>query len=55
MSLNPRYKLVLRPEFPLIDGVRALNGQPEQPFVDQSGNIDMSGNYLLVKNIEAGT
>ena len=55
MSLNPRYKLVLRPEFPNIDGVRSLNGLPEQPFVDQSGNIDMSGNYLLVKNIEAGT
>ena len=55
MSLNPRYKLVLRPEFPTIDGVRSLNGLPEQPFVDTSGNIDMSGNYLLVKNIEAGT
>ena len=55
MSLNPRYKLVLRPEFPTIDGVRSLNGLPVQPFVDQSGNIDMSGNYLLVKNIEAGT
>ena len=55
MSLNPRYKLVLRPEFPTIDGVRSLNGLPEQPFVDASGNIDMSGNYLLVKNIEAGT
>jgi len=55
MSLNPRYKLVLRPEFPAIDGVRSLNGLPQQPFVDASGNIDMSGNYLLVKNIEAGT
>jgi hypothetical protein len=55
MSLNPRYKLVLRPEFPTIDGVRSLNGLPEQPFVDTSGNIDMCGNYLLVKNIEAGT
>ena len=55
MSLNPRYKLVLRPEFPKIDGVRSLNGILEQPFVDTSGNIDMSGNYLLVKNIEAGT
>ena len=55
MSLNSRYKLVLRPEFPTIDGVRSLNGLPEQPFVDTSGNIDMSGNFLLVKNIEAGT
>ena len=55
MSLNPRYKLVLRPEFPKIDGVRSLNGLPVQPLVDTSGNIDMSGNYLLVKNIEAGT
>jgi len=55
MSLNPRYKLVLRPEFPTIDGVRSLNGLPEQPFLDNSGNIDMSGNFLLVKNIEAGT
>ena len=55
MSLNPRYKLVLRPEFPTIDGVRSLNGLPIQPLVDTSGNIDMSGNYLLVKNIEAGT
>ena len=54
MSLNPRYKLVLRPEFPKIDGVRSLNGLPEQPFVDNSGNIDMSGNFLLVRNIEAG-
>ena len=55
MSLNPRYKLVLRPEFPTIDGVRSLNGLPEQPYVDSSGHIDMSGNYLLVKHIEAGT
>ena len=55
MLSNPRYKLVLRPEFPNIDGVRSLNGLPEQPYVDTSGNIDMSGNYLLVKNIEAGT
>ena len=55
MSLNSRYKLVLRPEFPTIDGVRSLNGLPEQPFLDNSGNIDMSGNFLLVKNIEAGT
>ena len=55
MSLNPRYKLVLRPEFPKIDGVRSLNGLPIQPLVDTSGNIDMCGNYLLVKNIEAGT
>ena len=55
MSLNPRYKLVLRPEFPTIDGVRSLNGLPEQPFLDNSGNIDMSANFLLVKNIEAGT
>ena len=54
MSLNPRYKLVLRPEFPKIDGVRSLNGLPEQPFVDNSGNIDMSGNFLLVRNIEVG-
>jgi hypothetical protein len=46
--------LVLKPEFPNIDGVRSLNGFPEQPFVDNSGNIDMSGNFLLVKNIEAG-
>ena len=55
MSLNPRYKLVLRPEFPTIDGVRSLNGLPQQPFVDNSGNIDMSANFLLVKNIETGT
>ena len=55
MSSNLRYKLVLRPEFPNIDGVRSLNGLPEQPYVDTSGNIDMSGNYLLVKNIETGT
>ena len=55
MLSNPRYKSVLRPEFPNIDGVRSLNGLPEQPYVDTSGNIDMSGNYLLVKNIETGT
>ena len=29
MLSNPRYKLVLRPEFPNIDGVRSLNGLPE--------------------------
>ena len=52
---NPRYKLVLRPEFSTNGGIRSLNGLPEQPFVDTSGNIDMCGNYLLVKNIEAGT
>jgi hypothetical protein len=50
-----KYKLVLRPdEIVPGTGLRTLNGLPIQPYVDQSGNIDMSGNYLLAKNIEAG-
>ena len=53
---NTKYKLVLKPDENVPNtGLRTLNGIPEQPFIDQSGNIDMCGNYLLVKNIEAGT
>lgn len=53
--MTNRYKLVLKPETPDLIGIKSLNGIPEQPFLDNSGNIDMSGNFLLVKNIEAGT
>lgn len=50
-----KYKLVLRPDQEVPGtGLRTLNGLTEQPFVDTSGNIDMSANFLLVKNIEAG-
>ena len=53
---NTKYKLVLKPDQNVPNtGLRTLNGLPEQPLVDTSGNIDMCGNYLLVKNIEAGT
>ena len=53
--MSSKYKLVLRPdEIVPGTGLRTLNGLPIQPYVDQSGNIDMSGNYLLAKNIEAG-
>lgn len=53
---NTKYKLVLKPDENVPNtGLRTLNELQEQPFVDNSGNIDMSGNYLLVKNIEAGT
>lgn len=53
--MTNRYKLVLKPETPELMGIKSLNGLNEQPYLDGSGNIDMSGNYLLVKNIEAGT
>lgn len=54
--MSTKYKLVLRPdEIVPGTGLRTLTGLSIQPFVDQSGNIDMCGNYLLVKNIEAGT
>lgn len=54
--MSTKYKLVLRPDESVPrTGLRTLNGLAIQPFVDHSGNIDMSGNYLLVKNIEAGT
>lgn len=50
-----KYKLVLRPDEEVPGtGLRTLNGINIQPVVDNSGNIDMSGNFLLVKNIEAG-
>ena len=53
---NTKYKLVLKPDENVPNtGLRTLNGIPEQPLLDNSGNIDMCGNYLLVKNIEAGT
>ncbi len=53
---NTKYKLVLKPEENVPNtGLRTLNGLSDQPLVDTSGNIDMCGNYLLVKNIEAGT
>jgi hypothetical protein len=53
---NTKYKLVLKPEDEVPNtGLRTLNGLSDQPLVDTSGNIDMCGNYLLVKNIEAGT
>jgi hypothetical protein len=53
---NTKYKLVLKPDENVPNtGLRTLNGIPVQPLVDTSGNIDMCGNYLLVKNIEAGT
>ena len=53
--MTNRYKLVLKPETPALIGIKSLNGIPEQPYLDGSGNIDMSANFLLVKNIEAGT
>lgn len=54
--MSTKYKLVLRPDESVPGtGLRTLNGLAIQPVVDSSGNIDMSGNYLLVKNIEAGT
>jgi len=54
--MSTKYKLVLRPDASVPGtGLRTLNGLPIQPIVDQSGNVDMLGNYLLVKNIEAGT
>ena len=57
MSGN-NFKLVVRPNNNgngnSIDGLRTLTNITEQPYMDSSGNIDMSGNYLLVKNIEAG-
>ena len=53
--MTNRYKLVLKPETPALIGIKSLNGLPEQPYLDGSGNIDMSANFLLVKNIEAGT
>ena len=53
MSGN-NFKLVVRPNNNSIDGIRTLTNITEQPYMDSSGNIDMSGNYLLVKNIEAG-
>jgi hypothetical protein len=54
--MSIKYKFVLRPDLSVPGtGLRTLNGIPSQPIVDQIGNIDMSGNYLLVKNIEAGT
>ena len=53
--MTTKYKLVLRPDEQVPGtGLRTLNGISIQPFVDSSGNIDMSGNFLLVKNIEAG-
>ena len=53
--MSTKYKLVLRPDAGVPGtGLRTLNGLPIQPYVDQSGNIDMSGNYLLAKNIETG-
>ena len=54
--MSTKYKLVLRPDEVVPGtGLRTLNGVAIQPYVDSSGNIDMSGNYLLAKNIEAGT
>ena len=54
--MSTKYKLVLRPDTSVPGtGLRTLNGVAIQPGVDSSGNIDMSGNYLLVKNIQAGT
>ena len=54
--MSTKYKLVLRPDLNVPGtGLRTLNGVSIQPIVDSLGNIDMSGNYLLVKNIEAGT
>jgi len=53
--MTTKYKLVLRPDDQVPEtGLRTLNGLNIQPFVDNNGNIDMSGNFLLVKNIEAG-
>ena len=53
--MTSKYKLVLRPDQDVPEtGLRTLNGISIQPLVDISGNIDMSGNFLLVKNIEAG-
>jgi hypothetical protein len=54
--MSTKYKLVLRPDTSVPGtGLRTLNGVAIQPVIDSSGNIEMSGNYLLVKNIEAGT
>jgi len=54
--MSTKYKLVLRPDTSVPEtGLRTLNGVAIQPVIDSSGNIEMSGNYLLVKNIQAGT
>ena len=54
--MSTKYKLVLRPDTSVPGtGLRTLNGVAIQPVIDSSGNIEMSGNYLLVKNIQAGT
>jgi len=51
-----KYKIVLKEFNANRDkGMTILNGGTEyQPYLDGSGNIDMSGNFLKVKNIEAG-
>lgn len=55
--MSIRYKLVLKPNTVVPEtGLRTLNELlTNQPLMDSSGNIDMSANYLLVKNIEVGT
>tara|TARA_R110002074_G_scaffold399189_1_gene592007 strand:- start:115 stop:918 length:804 start_codon:yes stop_codon:yes gene_type:complete len=61
MSTGIKYKLLLKPEVSTLPpsllpelGVSSLNGISIQPRVDVSGNIEMPGNFLVVKNIEAG-
>jgi len=51
---STRHKLVVRNVSTNgIYGIQTLNGTP-QPLIDDAGNIDMSSNFLKVKNIEAG-
>lgn len=49
-----QHKLVIKNDSTSgIHGIQTLNGIP-QPLMDNSGNIDMSSNFLKVKNMEAG-
>ena len=51
-----KYKLVLKPD--TTDpgtGLRTLNDIYPQPIVTASGDIDMSGNHILIKRTEVGT
>lgn len=48
------YKLVIKNDSTSgIYGIQTLNGIP-QPLMDISGNIDMSSNFLKVRNMEVG-
>ena len=48
------HKLVVKKEIVNgLSGIQTLNVIP-QPLIDEAGNIDMSSNYLKVRNMEAG-